>query len=106
MALITKFHEKHILKNSDDNRCRMCKKDPESIFHLLGACDVLAKREYFTRHNTKADIIPVVIGGLGAVTKNLSDRLAKIPGYPDQFMCQKICLLGSTRILKDVLKRR
>ena len=209
MALITKFHEKHILKNSEDDRCRMCKKDPESIFHILGACDVLAKREYFTRHNnicryihykilqhfglqvgenwflhnppevtvsdkceivydqtivtarpvgankpdiivkdkmdkktliidvscpvdmnvgkkenekiskygplrvelekmwgTKAEIIPVVIGGLGAVTKNLSDRLTKIPGYPDQFMCQKICLLGSTRILQDVLKRR
>ena len=51
MALFTKFHEKHILRNSDDDRCRMCKKDPESIFHILGACDVLAKREYFTRHN-------------------------------------------------------
>ena len=50
LALITKFHEKHILKSSDD-RCRMCKKDPETIFHILGACDVLVKREYFTRHN-------------------------------------------------------
>ena len=209
MALITKFHEKHILKNSNDDKCRMCNKDPESIFHILGACDVLAKREYFTRHNnmcryihykisqhfglqvgenwylhnpadvtrsdkceivydqtivtsrpvganrpdiivkdkvnkktliidvscpvdtnaekkenekiskygplrvelekmwgTNADIIPVVVGGLGAVTKNLSDRLTKIPGCPDQFMCQKICLLGSARILQDVLKRR
>ena len=55
---------------------------------------------------TNADIIPVVIGGLGAVTKNLTDRLTKIPGCPDQFICQKICLLGSTRILQDVLKRR
>ena len=51
LALITKYHEKHILKNSDDDRCRMCRKDPETIFHILGACDVLAKREYFTRHN-------------------------------------------------------
>ena len=51
LALITKFREKHILKSSDDDRCRMCKKDPETIFHILGACDVLVKCEYFTRHN-------------------------------------------------------
>ena len=53
-----------------------------------------------------AETIPVVVGGLGAVTKNLGDYLTKIPGCPDQYMCQKICLLGSKRILQDVLKRR
>ena len=42
---------KHILKNSDDDKCRICKKDPKLIFHILGACDSLAKREYFVRHN-------------------------------------------------------
>ena len=52
-----------------------------------------------------AEIIPVIIGGLGPVTKNLGDCLTKIPGQPDQYMCQKICLLGSKRILQDVLKR-
>ena len=55
---------------------------------------------------TNTEVIPVVVGGLGAVTKNLSDGLTKIPGCPNQFMCQKICLLGSKRILQDVLKRR
>ena len=209
LALITKYHEKHILKNSNDDKCRMCKKDPETIFHLLGACDVLAKREYFTRHNSicqylhykimkhyqfnvgenwyrhvpadvirndqieiiydqvitttrpiganrpdiiikdkkrrkafiidvacpvdtnvgkkemekiakygglrgelqrmwgmDAEVVPVIVGGLGAVTKSLGDRLKTIPGHPDQFMCQKICLLGSKKILLDVLKQR
>ena len=52
------------------------------------------------------EIVPVVVGGLGAVTKNIGDELAKIPGHPDRFMCQKICLLGSKNILQDVLKRR
>ena len=188
------------MKNSDDDKCRICKKDPETIFHILGACDALAKREYFVRHNNickhyqmdvgenwfkhnptdvilknkieviydqvilttrpvganrpdilikdllnkkayiidiscpvdtnvgkkecekvakygalgieaermwgvKAQIIPVIVGGLGAVTKNLGDNLAKIPEAPDQYMCQKICLLGSKKILKDVLRR-
>ena len=53
----------------------------------------------------KAEIIPIIVGGLGAVTRNLPDYLAKIPGLPDLHMCQKICLLGSKRILMDVLKR-
>ena len=53
----------------------------------------------------KAEVIPVVVGGLGAVTRNLGDNLGSIPGSPDLFMCQKICLLGSKRILQDVLRR-
>ena len=53
-----------------------------------------------------AETIPVVVGGLGAVTKNLGDYLTKIPGCPDQYMCQKICLLGSKQILWNVLKQR
>ena len=209
LAVITRYHEKHILKNSNDDRCRVCKKDPETIFHILGACDALAKREYFVRHNNickyvhfkilshynfeagnnwfhhnpadvvmkdrreiiydqtilttrpigankpdilvkdmaakkayiidiscpvdtnvgkkeaekvakygglrlelermwgvDAEIIPVVVGGLGAVTKNLKEHLARIPGTPDASMCQKISLLGSKKILQDVLKRK
>ena len=52
------------------------------------------------------EIIAVIVGGLGSVTKNLDDYLAKIPGCPDRYMCQKICLLGSKKILQDVLRRR
>ena len=51
LAVITKYHEKHILKNSNDDLISLCKKDPESIYHILGACDALAKHEYFDRHN-------------------------------------------------------
>ena len=51
LATITKYHEKHILKNSSDDRCRICKNSQETVFHILGACDSLAKREYFSRHN-------------------------------------------------------
>ena len=209
LAIFTKYHEKHFLKNSNDDICRVCKKDPESIFHILGACDTLAKREYFDRHNSicqyihfkilkhynidvgenwykhnpaeviikpkceivydqviattrpiganrpdiivkdmnsnmayiidvscpvdvnvekkeaekvakymglsaelnrmwgvNTEVIPVIVGGLGTVTNNIGDYLSKIPGVPDLFMCQKICLLGSSRILRDVLRRR
>ena len=37
LALFTKYHEKHILKNSNDDICCMCKKDPGTVFHILGA---------------------------------------------------------------------
>ena len=52
-----------------------------------------------------AKTVPIIVGGLGAVTKNLGDELSKIPGSPDRFMCQKICLLGSKKILQNVLRR-
>ena len=209
MALFTRYHEKHILRSRDDDKCRICSKEAESIFHILSGCDRLAKREYFTRHNAvckyvhlsilksyslardenwfthnprdvilsknveiiydqiistdrpiganrpdiivkdivqkkayiidiscpcdtnvgkkeaekiskygelrvelskmwgmECEVIPVVIGGLGAVTKSCNDHLAKIPGKPKLFMCQKITLLGSKRILSDVLRRK
>ena len=209
LAVITKYHEKHILKNSHDDLCRVCKKDPESVYHILGACDALAKREYFDRHNnickyihykisqhydldvgdnwykhkpadviikpaceiiydqvikttrpvganrpdiivkdmkkkkayiidiscpvdfnvgkkegekvakymglsaelnrmwgTDTETIPVIVGGLGTVSKNLGGFLTTIPGLPDLFMCQKICLLGSKKILQDTLRCR
>ena len=50
-------------------------------------------------------IIPIIIGGLGAVTYNLKDYLAMIPGNPSMTICQKATLLGSKNILMDVLSR-
>ena len=54
----------------------------------------------------EGEVLPIIVGGLGAVTKNLKDYLAKVPGLPEQFMCQKISLLGSKKILRDVLARK
>ena len=50
-------------------------------------------------------IVPIIVGGLGAVTHKLKDYLALIPGCPNITMCQKITLLGSKKILMDVLSR-
>ena len=50
-------------------------------------------------------IIPVIIGGLGAVTHKLKSYLSMIPGSPNITLCQKITLLGSKKILMDVLSR-
>ena len=209
LALFSRYHEKHILKNRDDDRCRVCGVESETISHILFGCDALAKREYLNRHNgvckfvhhtivkdygiacsdnwfthkpkdvilqkeveiiydqviqtsrpigaNRPDIIvkdgrkkrvmiidvacpndinvgekerekiskyqslgaelkkmwgldwvvvPVVVGGLGTITKHFNDHLAKLPGCPKGFMCQKIAMMGSKRILSDVLNRR
>ena len=49
--------------------------------------------------------IPVIVGGLGAVTHKLKDYLALIPGCPNVTMCQKITILGSKQIQLNVLSR-
>ena len=50
-------------------------------------------------------VIPVVVG-LGAVSRQAADYMSQIPGNPDLLMCQKITLLGSKKILHDVLGRK
>ncbi len=209
LALTTRYHEKHIMRVRDDDCCRVCKAQPETISHILFSCDILAKREYFTRHNNvcryvhhtilkfygipcannwyvhepkevilqkdieiiydqvvctsrpvganrpdmivkdlnsktaliidiscpndinvvakeaekiakyqplcgelkkmwgvECDVVPVVIGGLGAVTKSVNDHLAKLPGSPKSGLCQKVAMLGSERSLRNVLGRK
>ena len=49
--------------------------------------------------------IPIIVGGLSAVTHKLNDFLALIPGCPNVTICQKITKLGSNKILMDVLSR-
>ena len=77
------------------------KKEREKVGKYAGL-----KGELQRMWGMKAEIVPIIVGGLGAITKNLGDELTKVPGHPDLFMCQKICLLGSKKILQDVLKRR
>ena len=77
------------------------KKEREKVGKYAGL-----KGELQRMWGMNAEIVPIIVGGLGAITKNLGDELTKVPGHPDRFMCQKICLLGSKKILQDVLKRR
>ena len=52
----------------------------------------------------KTCVVPVVVGSLGMVTKNLAKYLGKI-GVPTKIkLPQKAILLGSARILRNVLE--
>ena len=48
-------------------------------------------------------IIPVVIGGLGAVTPMIETWLENIPGHHDLILLQKSALLGSAKIIRRTL---
>ena len=52
---------------------------------------------------TKVYIIPIVIGALGIVTKNVAKYLEKINFKPGLGPLQKACLLGTARIIRKVL---
>ena len=51
----------------------------------------------------KAKVVPVVIGGLGATSKEIGKHLANIPGKHSVAPLLKAALLGSTHILRRVL---
>ena len=52
----------------------------------------------------KIDVIPVVLGALGSVTKNLGKYVDKIGIKTDLLTVQKTTLLGTARILRKVLE--
>ena len=68
----------------------------------------LARYEILTQrirslHTVRSEVIPIVIGALGTVPNRLPGYLEKL-GIPDITGClQKSALLGTQRILKNVL---
>ena len=209
LAIFTRWHECNILKTAKSDLCRICGKEPETTFHLLAGCDVLAKKEYLDRHNNVARyihhcicnaynfhtekkwhlhsppevimdkkveiiwdmilttdravgsnrpdiiirdkterktfiidvscpsdvnvtskenekltkysglrvelakmwncecvVIPIVIGGLGAISDKFTQYLDMIPADISSELCQKITLLGSEKIMRSCLSRK
>ena len=51
-------------------------------------------------------IIPVVVGALGAVSNDMEKHLKSLPGNAKMSLCQKITVIGSSRMLQSVLSRR
>ena len=54
----------------------------------------------------ECDVIPVVVGGLGAICYNFDTYLKRIPAMLSKEMCLKITLLGSEKIMRSVLARK
>ena len=54
--------------------------------------------------NVKVNIIPLVVGSLGAIPKQFGNRLKQIGITAGTAQVQKTVLLGTTRILRKVLE--
>lgn len=53
--------------------------------------------------NTKATVIPVVIGATGYVSKYFLENLKQIPGHHNAYQLQKTAILGTAHILRKVI---
>ena len=56
-ALKTPYHQRNIMKQPTDSKCRMCYKAEEHIKHIVAGCTTLAPSEYTNRHNKVAGYI-------------------------------------------------
>jgi len=53
--------------------------------------------------NVKAKVIPVIIGGTGAISKSFRKYVSNIPGKHEVKKLQKTTILGTAHILRKVL---
>ena len=53
--------------------------------------------------NVKANVIPVIIGATGTISKSLRQYLSNIPGKHEIKEQQKTAILGTAHILRKVL---
>ena len=80
---------------------RVEKKEKEKFEHYTDLKDEILK--VWNTEVTKVFIIPIVIGALGIVTKNVAKYFEKIDFKPGLDPLQKACLLGTAKIIKKVL---
>lgn len=56
-ALNTKYHQKNILKQTEDSIFRVCNQAEEHISHMVEGCITFAQIEYTNRHNKVASYV-------------------------------------------------
>ena len=56
-SLPTKNYKTHITKVQNDDLCRICKNQKETIDHIIAGCTIIAPTEYLERHNKIARYI-------------------------------------------------
>ena len=85
------------MNNNDNNRIKEKEKDKIEKYQDLG-------RELQKIWNVKVKIIPLVVHSLGAIPKQFGNRLKQIGITVGKAQVQKIVLLRTARILRNVLE--
>jgi hypothetical protein len=56
--MTTKNYQKFIEKlDIDNDKCRVCNRESETIHHITSGCSLLSNTEYLHRHNLSAKIV-------------------------------------------------
>ena len=91
----------YILDVSCPSDVNVTSKENEKLSKYSGLRVELAKM-----WNCECVVVPIVIGGLGAVSDKFSQYLNAIPAEISADLCQKITLLGSELIMRSCLSRK
>ena len=80
----TKYRRQQIYKDQsvDNDRCRLCNQNKETVRHVLSNCNELAKNSYITRHNNALKVLYWWVlhkYGLEEKVKEWSDREEPTP---------------------------
>ena len=59
-AISTKYIEKHVFNVEDDDTCRICRVEKETIHHI-SSCDGLSQTKYLERHDNVCKYIHVLL---------------------------------------------
>ena len=98
LALFTKYHEKNILRNSMDDRCRVCRVGQETITHLLSGCDNLARKEYIERHDNVGRYVHMKVCNYYSISTPSNWYLHK---PKDVIICKMVEIVWNQVILTD-----
>ena len=60
-AVTTKYIKKMIHKTTNDDVCRACKRDKETIHHIISACPVYSPTKYLERHDNVCKYIHILL---------------------------------------------
>ena len=86
--------------NNDRTRERVVEKEQEKIEHYSDLKRKL-KKIWKCSH---IEIVPIIVGALGIVSKNLEGWMKKISLKSSTAQLQKATLLGTARILRKILE--
>ena len=60
-AVTTNYIKKHIFHTEDSDICRACRKEKETIHHIISSCESLAPTKYLERHDNVCKYIHVLL---------------------------------------------
>ena len=60
-AISTKYIKQHVFNVEDDDTCRICRVEKETIHHIISSCDGLSPTKYLERHDNVCKYIHVIL---------------------------------------------